>query len=401
MRERLDNFMKKILIVDDEHSIRFTLKKFLEKEGFDAHTAEDAETALEIINKNYFDVVLSDILLPKISGVKLLQRIFQIRPHTKVIMITGEPNVTTAAEALRLGACDYLFKPVDKQSVVKSVKNALKLKELEDENRSYQENLERQVEERTKELKTAMNQMEEIQSELLMNERLKGLDLISSGIAHDINNSLSPIMIYSEALLERFNGKDSNYIEYIRKIIKSAEEIEKSIKKIDDFNLKSCKDCISGESTEISILFDFVDDFFRENKTIREKKLQLIIENPEEGLFISMKEKAIKDVLIEIINNSIDASFEGGLIKLNAVKRSDNIDIIVSDEGCGMNAEVLEHCFDPYFTTKGLKNNGLGLSQAYGIICRNNGHMNITSSPDNGTEVVLTFALNNLKEISK
>ena len=393
--------MQKILIVDDEHSIRFTLKKFLENEGFEVNAVEEAGSALELIKNKNFDVVISDILMPKITGVELLHRILKVRPRVKVIMITGEPNVATAAEALRLGACDYLFKPVNKQSVVKAVKNALKIKELEDENRKYQENLEEQIDARTKELKTAMIEMERLQKELMKNERLKGFEMISSGIAHDINNSLTPIMIYSEALLERFNGKDSSLIDYIKKIIGSAEEIEKSIKKIDEFHLKAGKDFTNNGNTDVVGLCRFVENYFSENEVLLKNELKLKVAPPAGQLLISVNEQMMKDLLVEIISNSIDACYKGGVIGFSSEKKSLNIEMKISDNGCGMDEDVLEHCYDPYFSTKGPKYNGLGLSKVYGIVCRSGGHINITSRPEGGTEVILSFASINQGETAK
>ncbi len=151
--------MARILVVDDEKSIRETIKAFLKDEGHDVQVAEDAITAVEVLKKDDFDVVVTDIILPKMSGVKLLRAIRHVSPHVQVIMITGEPTIETASDALRLGAFDYLSKPVTKEAIVKIVANAACTKALTDEklrlekeNLNYQMNLERLVEERTSEL---------------------------------------------------------------------------------------------------------------------------------------------------------------------------------------------------------------------------------------------------------
>ncbi len=151
--------MGNILIVDDEKSIRLTIKAFLEDDGHQLYTAENVATALVTLRENDIDVVVTDIIMPRISGVDLLRRIKEIKPEIQVIVITGEPSVGTATEAMRQGAADYLIKPISKIDIKKIVFNAVRLKKLREEktrlgeeNQRYQENLEEMVVERTKAL---------------------------------------------------------------------------------------------------------------------------------------------------------------------------------------------------------------------------------------------------------
>lgn len=148
--------MAHILIVDDERSIRRTLGEFLRAEGYEVVEAEDADVAQQRLREAEFDVVVTDIILPRVTGVELLRRIQVAAPHVQVVMMTGEPTVETAAESLRAGAADYLFKPISKAAILRAAGNAVRIKTLEDtrrrleaENRAHQENLGRLVEERT------------------------------------------------------------------------------------------------------------------------------------------------------------------------------------------------------------------------------------------------------------
>ncbi|MHB1309818.1 MAG: hybrid sensor histidine kinase/response regulator [Limisphaerales bacterium] len=161
--------MPKILIVDDEKSIRRTLAEFLRAEGHEVHEAEDADVALRHLSDVEYDVVVTDIILPRVTGVELLRRIQATAPHVQVVMMTGEPTVETAAESLRMGAADYLFKPITKAAIIRVVANAAKLKALDDtkrhleaENRAHQENLERLVEERTRQLRASEERAREL-----------------------------------------------------------------------------------------------------------------------------------------------------------------------------------------------------------------------------------------------
>lgn len=123
----------KILVVDDEKSIRVTLQAFLQEQGYEVEIAEDAAKARELIAAGAWDVVVSDIVLPGMSGVELLKAIHSTAPHVQVIMMTGEPTVETASEVVRTGASDYLTKPVSKNALLRSVAHAIQIKILKDE----------------------------------------------------------------------------------------------------------------------------------------------------------------------------------------------------------------------------------------------------------------------------
>lgn len=155
--------MPKVMIVDDETSIRVTLSEFLKKEGYEVFTAENAEAAASLLQQYDFDTILTDIIMPRDSGLSLLKYIHDSHAGTQVIMMTGEPTVDTAVEAIRLGARDYLAKPVFRSELIKTVNQAVDYKQLldekqrlEKENKEQKENLQRLVDERTSKLRQAM-----------------------------------------------------------------------------------------------------------------------------------------------------------------------------------------------------------------------------------------------------
>lgn len=116
-----------ILIVDDEESIRITFEMFLKREGYGKiTTAATLEEALALINEQTFDLIISDIVLEGASGTELLRFIRQTGVQCPVVMITGFPNLESAAEAVRLGAFDYISKPVNKETLLRFVRQALK-----------------------------------------------------------------------------------------------------------------------------------------------------------------------------------------------------------------------------------------------------------------------------------
>ena len=133
-----------VLIVDDEENLRLTLEKFLQADGYRTESVASAQQACAWITRQPCDIVVSDIILPQVSGMQLLAQLRTLAPDSYVLMMTGEPKAATIAEALRLGAFDYLVKPITKSAVLRAVGNALRVKQLHDaqcrleqENRGY------------------------------------------------------------------------------------------------------------------------------------------------------------------------------------------------------------------------------------------------------------------------
>lgn len=114
-----------ILVVDDEGAIRYSVSKTLQRVGYHVATAASGEEALEMMDSQKFDVVLTDIRMPGISGVELLARIKEASPDAVVILMTGYASLGTAVESLRLGAHDYLVKPSSSQDIRQSVTRGL------------------------------------------------------------------------------------------------------------------------------------------------------------------------------------------------------------------------------------------------------------------------------------
>ena len=132
----------KILVIDDEAGIRSSLRGILEDEGFAVTTTETGETGLGILKNENFDLVLLDIWLPQMSGLEVLENLKTQEEDTQVVMISGHGSISTAVKATKLGAFDFLEKPLSLEKVVLTVKNALRQKKLEEENLQLRERLE-------------------------------------------------------------------------------------------------------------------------------------------------------------------------------------------------------------------------------------------------------------------
>lgn len=134
--------MARILVVDDEEDLRFTLGKFLLNEGYEVVYAGSYAEAMEALSGTNFDLIISDIILGDKTGINILQEVKERNLASPVIMMTGQPSIDTAAEALRLGAFDYIPKPITKKILLRVVSMALQHKALVDEKNRYRSNLE-------------------------------------------------------------------------------------------------------------------------------------------------------------------------------------------------------------------------------------------------------------------
>ena len=166
--------MSAVLVVDDEKSIRYTFEVFLTKEGYEVFTAENIDEASGIINQNRLDLVISDIIMPKGTGIDLLQKVKEADPEIPVVIMTGEPTVETASTSVKYNAFEYITKPIDKNALLSCVKRAIDYKnlldskkKLEDENLNYRFHLEDLVQERTDSLQRTMQSTIAVVSSIL------------------------------------------------------------------------------------------------------------------------------------------------------------------------------------------------------------------------------------------
>lgn len=122
--------MKKILVIDDERSIRNALKDILEYEQYEVELAESGKVGLGLLSKTEFDAILCDIKMPEMDGIEVLEAICAMETHAPVVMISGHGNIDTAVEAIKIGAFDFIEKPLDLNRLLITLKNALDKGEL-------------------------------------------------------------------------------------------------------------------------------------------------------------------------------------------------------------------------------------------------------------------------------
>ncbi len=190
----------KILIVDDEVVIREILARRLSSFGYSCECCASGQMAIDLLAKGGFDLVLADILMPEIGGVALLKEALRVSPGIAVILLTSVVDIEVAVDALKEGAYDYIAKPFSFEQVSISVSQALEKRRLLLENQNYQRTLEEQVANRTRQVKEALEVLEQsYQSTLVaLSRALDSRDAYSDG--HSLR-----VTVYARRLAQGLN----------------------------------------------------------------------------------------------------------------------------------------------------------------------------------------------------
>ncbi len=395
--------MSSVLLVDDEQSIRATLGEFLRGDGYEVEVAKDAEAAKTLLQERVFDVVVSDIVLPRISGVDLLHFIREAAPHVQVIMMTGEPTVETSTEAVRARAADYLTKPVSKNAILRSVRHAVRVKDLEEQNRQYQKELERLVEDRTAELsetnrrlKESIETLTQTQQQVVQNERLSALGQMASGISHDFNNVLMPILGFSDFLLTHHDmlGDNADLPEYLETINAAARDAREIVRRLREFYAppSDLETTVVNLNRLIKHVLELSEPRWRSQAQAHGRPIDVECDLPEFPI-LEANESQLCEVFMNLVINAVDAMPEGGVLRFSGRSDTEWATIEVGDGGTGMTPETLIHCLEPFFTTKKEHGTGLGLSLCHGIIKRHGGEMEVRSEEGEGTTMTVRLPL--------
>jgi signal transduction histidine kinase len=378
--------MTRVLVVDDEQSIRITLQEFLSEAGYEAEAAEDVNGAQEKLRASAFDIVVSDIVLPRVSGVELLEAIRKESPRVLVIMMTGQPTVETAAAAVRAGAFDYLIKPVAKDVMLRCVANAAKLKATEDErlrlaeaNRCYQEDLERQH-----------RQLKENYARLRELETLR--DNLTHMIIHDLRAPLSIALGYVDLVKDNAApnlGQDN--LGHMDTILINLCRLNDMIGSLLDISrLETGKMPLSCRACDVTELARSVMDSF---DTLLEHR-RLWLESPADPVLASCDEEITRRVLGNLLQNALKFTRDDGRIRITVGRKDSMARLEVTDTGPGIPAEYHGKIFEKFGqVVRDVRrhSSGLGLTFCKLAVEAQRGQIGIESEPGKGSTFWFTL----------
>lgn len=246
------------------------------------------------------------------------------------------------------------------------------------------------------ELATSFNNMSQqlgtVQQGLIQSERLISMGKLAAGVAHEINNPLTGILSYAEDLMEDADPSDQRYKDY-KVIVHQALRCRRIVRGLLDF---ARQDSPRLEYAHPEVLIGNALAVVRHQAVFRNIQFQLIVEDDTPSLEVDPVQ--IEQVLVNLIVNAQQAMPEGGTITLGAraLNNGHDVEFSVSDEGVGIPSEIRAQIFEPFFSTKDGKTDGLGLAVCMGIIQQHGGIIDLESEPQKGTifRVVLPVARN-------
>ena len=241
------------------------------------------------------------------------------------------------------------------------------------------------------------------QSQLLVTkqERLRALGQMASGIAHDINNAISPIGLYAESLLETEPGLSPNGRACLQVIERAIDDVAATVARMREF-YRQREPQLALSTVNANLMIKHVVDLTRARWSDMPQQRGIVIDMRQElGSELPSilgVEGEIREALTNLIFNAVDAMPDGGTVTLRtryvarmADDERPHVLVEVSDTGTGMDEATQRRCLEPFFTTKGERGTGLGLATVYGMVERHGAHVTIESQLQQGTTVRLAF----------
>ncbi len=356
----------KTLLIDDEEDFVRLLALRLETRDFPVSVAFTAEEGLLAVTSQEPAVVVLDVNLPDMSGLDVLREIRQRTPLVQVVMLTGQSDLTTAIAGMKLGALDYLVKPVDVDVLVEALERAT-LRRLDQE-----ESL-----------------------RMIETGKMAVLGKLAEGVAHEINNPVNIIMQkagWAGELLE-----DAPESPVLKEVAKELESIQQQVRRCRTIvgKLMSFGGRIDPRPSEFSLAsaVQGVLDAFQER--MAELGVRVCLDISTSLPPVTMPKAELEQVLHHLLENSLEALVPGGgHIEISATLKDQAIELRVADSGPGIPDSIIARVFEPFFSTKEVgKGSGLGLAICHGIVRSLGGDIVAESTQGKGAAISIRLPL--------
>lgn len=371
----------RILMVDDEPLITDLMKMSFQEEGYYIEIGNSGKAAVEKFTHDVFDVVITDIKMPDMDGITLLDNFKSVKPETIIIVITGYPTVDSAIEAMRLGAYDYVTKPLDPQVVINVI------------NRAWdKQSLEFQKEDLLKRLQDANLHLAEA------NERLKELDLLKnhfvSIVSHELRTPLTSIKGSIGLILSGATGNASSETkEFLDVCYRNTDRLIRLINDLLDIQkIDAGKFQLNREETD---LVKIVDESIASLRPFAQEHHVVLRKESPEKMVVCADRDRVSQVLCNLISNGIKFS-EGGEVITTVRDNDRETEVTVTDTGIGIPADKFEKIFEKFEQLESTavnhkKGTGLGLSICKAIINEHNGKIWVESQMGKGSTFHFTL----------
>jgi signal transduction histidine kinase len=354
-----------ILVVDDEESIRTTCVRTLEKSGYQVLAIESGEQALNILSQTHYDLVVSDLCMNGISGIELIEEAKKINPDTMFIIFTGHSSISSAIDALRLGASDYLLKPYNKQDLLFRVDNCLSKLRLK------------------KQLKNKSLELER------SNQELKNFAAI---VSHDLKAPLRKVMNYSERIkkicVDLLDDQGKNYFDRLQNATFRMHKFINDLLTYSEVRHKPLK----FEPTDLNFVIAQVIEDLEEHISYNQGTI-----NFQKLPTLEAQSFQIKQLFQNLISNALKfhADKKPPVIEIQSrLLDGGNHEISIADNGIGMDLKFINRIFEPFEVLHGSSQNeghGLGLAICKTIVDFHHGTIDVKSVVGQGTTFIISL----------
>ena len=355
-----------ILVVDDDRIVLKETTNLLESNGYHVFSSLNVNDAVHTLETNNIDVVVTDIVMPHISGIKLLQKVHDTAPQIPVILITAYLDPDKMIEAIKLGAFDFIIKPMNIDLFIHAIEKAINYKRMQQMEEDYKHLLEEYSQE----------------IEALVAERTMGLMALS--VADKIRNPATVIGLTCKRLLDKEMEPDK-FREKLNNIITESEKLDAIVKHFETLL----------QSKKFIFRFEYINAHLENIISINKghadvKGIEIVLNSAPHPLRVNIQKNLFQIAISHILKNAIDATPRGGRITISTNEDGNNVLLTISDTGSGIEKEMIDKIFDPMFSTNDQKF-GMGLSLVKQIIKEHMGKVNVESKPGKGTTFTITF----------
>ncbi|MEK7678508.1 MAG: response regulator [Verrucomicrobiota bacterium] len=387
-----------LLVVDDDEGPRAAMA-IVFKDGYHVLLAENGFRALDLIREQVVDVVILDIRMAGLSGIEVLSQLKKIDPAIEVIMLTAYETIETAQQALRLGACDYLSKPLDLATIRAAVANALERRAISNEIQFCNQRV--------------LELQEEIRHQQMREEIARTQGEIYASIIHDINGPLTVIAGFVEVINQRLRHASRIEGEDLSMIKDRLAHITRQVCNCIEISRRYLSFLSEGTSNHISVginqVLSDVEELLKVHPNA--KGNELIIRPLAEDAATGINGTDLIQILLNLTINALQSTSQPHRVEVQARRlleplplhdlesgphamflnrehfqnQAPLLAVSVQDNGPGIPPEIMGKIFDPYFTTKPSgKGTGLGLSIVQRLVQQCHGGIRVRSQPGHG-----------------
>jgi CheY-like chemotaxis protein len=385
-----------ILLIEDEANLRHNLGVLLAAEGYRVVSAEDGAEGIRKLQEEPFDLVITDVVMPEVDGFQVMQYLKDYAPDVAVVAITAYVSAESAIEALRRGAYDYLAKPFDVDLMQLVVKRALEKARMQKAFHHYMGELERQVEERTRNLAEAninleqsMEELRATQEQLVHTERFRALGEATASVAQNLGDSLAMIVGFAQVLAKIAPAEShmKGQLEQIGEVAFRCHEIFKNLvtfpwkqpsQKVQTHLNALCEVMLAGLVHEVDLNHIVVERQLDES-------LPAIMADPHQLL------QAFSSIALNACR-TITSNGGGGRLTVETKWSDGVIQAVFQVDGFGVTRGRHGALLDPFLTIRE-STSGLDLNLAYGMIKAHGGRMVVHSIPGEGATYVVELPI--------